>query len=769
MTEFYDRLEESFRNSFEPPAPPEEKLRPWTETRVVGKGLPRVDAFERCSGKAAYTYDIILPGMVYGAILRCPHAHAMVKNVDTSAAEKMPGVVGVLSGKSPGADIGWYGGFGPPQSKLFDPHCRYQGDEVAAVAAQTPYQAWDALKAVKAEYEVLPFVLDEEEALKPDAPRLFEGGNSSGKPMVTTRGDVEKGFAEADFVLEQTFTTSVQIHANMEVHGSVVKWDGDKITIWDSTQGVYDGCMLPFARTMKLPYNNVRVICHYMGGGFGSKLELGKHTVIAALLARACGRPVKLMLSREESMLAVGNRPNAKMTLKAGVKKDGTLTALKLTNFFTPGAYSSMASVGFLVQELYKCPNISVTESGAYTNAGRCRAFRAPGFPTGAWSLEQMMDMLAEKINMDPVEFRLKNFTDFSQSRKVPYSSAGLKDCLIEGARKFGWKEARALPKGSGPVKRGFGMAAGLWMMGSGGPPYTAEVRLFSDGGVTIKTGAMDLGTGTKTCACMVAAEELGVPLENVRIINADTAITPYASSSGGSMTLPSVAPAVRSGAAIVKRQVLAWASEALGVPADDLEIRNDSIVSRSDPSKKRTLDALFRAKGVLDVIGIGNREQNPANKAIMPFGAHFVEVEVNTETGQVKVVRMVAANESGRVINSKTFECQVFGGMTMGLGYALTEKRVMDRRTGKMCNANLRDYKVPGALDVPADHEVVPIDLKDNECNNVGCKGLGEPAHVPTAAAIANAVYDAIGVRPVDGPIDSRMILELLDSKKRG
>ncbi len=768
MTEFYERLEESFRESFQAQAPTEAKMPAWTETRVVGKGNPRVDAFERCSGKAEYTYDVILPEMVYGAILHCPHAHALVKNVDTGAAEKMPGVVSVLTGKSPGADIGWYG-FGTPQSKLFDPHCRYEGDEVAAVAARTPYQAWDALKALKVEYEVLPFVIDQDDAQKPDAPKLYESGNSTGKPMPTKRGDVEKGFAEADVVLEETFCTSVQMHAMLEAHGSVVKWEGDKITIWDSTQGVYDACMMPFARAMKLPYNNVRAICRYMGGGFGSKLELNKLTVIAALLARKAARPVKLMLSREETMLCVGNRPNARMTLKAGVKKDGTLTALQLNNVYTPGAYSGMASVGFLVQELYKCPNILVIETGYYTNVGRARAFRAPGFPTGAWSLEQMMDMLAEKINMDPVEFRLKNFTDISQSRKTPYTSAGLKECLIEGAKKFGWKESRSLPKSEGHIKRGFGMAAGLWMMGSGGPPYTAEVRMFADGGITIKTGAMDLGTGTKTVACMVAAEELGVPLENVRIINADTAITPYASNSGGSMTLPSLVPAVRSGAWIVKRQVLDWAAESLGVPAADLEFQKDSVVSRSDPSKKKTLDALFRSKGVMDVIGIGNRGPNPANKTIMPFGAHFIEVEVNTKTGDVKVVRMVAANESGRVINSRTFENQVFGGMTQGLGYALTEKRVVDLKTGKMCNTNLHDYKVPGALDVPVDHEVVPVDLKDNECNNVGCKGLGEPAHVPTAAAIANAVYNAIGVRPKDGPIDNRMILELLSSKKRG
>ncbi|NLT67909.1 MAG: xanthine dehydrogenase family protein molybdopterin-binding subunit [Acidobacteria bacterium] len=765
MTEFYDRLEENFRNSFEPPAPSEDTMDPWGETRIVGKGIPRVDAYERVSGKALFTYDVILPEMVYGAILRCPHAHAMVKRIDTSAAEKMPGVVAVITGSTPGADISWYGA----QSKLFDPHCRHQGEEVAAVAAQTPYQAWDAAKAIKVEYEELPFVVDEDSALKPGAPEIHPGGNAAGKPRPQTRGDVEKGFVEADIVLEETFRTPVQMHTTIETHGSVVKWDGEKITVWDSSQGVYDAGLMSFARTMNMPYNNVRFLCPYVGGAFGSKLELGKYTIIAALLSRKASRPVKLMLTREETMLCVGNRPNAKMTVKAGVKKDGTLTALQLTCVFTPGAYSSMAFVGFLFQELYKCPNVMVLESGIYTNAGRSRAFRAPGFPTAAWSLEQMMDMLAEKLNMDPVEFRLKNFTEISPSRRVPYSSAGLKDCIIEGAKKFGWSEAKATKTESGHIKRGVGMAAGLWMMGSGGPPYTAEVRMFADGGVTVKTGAMDLGTGTKTTAAMVAAEELGIPVENIRMINADTAITPYASSSGGSMTLASLAPAVRRGAWLVKRQIFGWAAEILGVTADDLEIRDKSIVSRSNPSKKKTLEEIFRTKGVLDVIAIGNREANPAGKAVMPFSAQFAEVEVNTKTGEVKVVRLVGANDSGRVVNLKSYENQVYGGMTQGLGYALTEKRVMDPQTGKMCNTNLHDYKVPTALDVPVRPEVVPVDLKDNECNNVGCKGLGEPGHVPTAAAIANAIYNAIGVRPTDGPVDNRMILELLSRKRRG
>jgi CO/xanthine dehydrogenase Mo-binding subunit len=768
VSDFYEELEESFRANSESSAPPaDERIQPWGETRLVGKPVPRVDAYERVSGAAQYTADVLLPEMIYAAILRCPHAHAMVKSIDTSTAEKMPGVVAVLTGKSPGADLPWYGGK-MAQSKLFDPHCRYEGDEVAAVAARTPYQASDALKAIKVEYEKLPFVIDDS-ALKPGAPKLHESGNSTGDPRVTKRGDVAKGFAEADVVLEEIFYTSVQIHVPMEAHGSAVKWDGDKLTIWDSTQGVYDGVLFPVARALNLPFNNVRAICKYMGGGFGSKLELGKYAVIAALLSRKTARPVKITLTREETLLCVGNRPEAKMTLKAGVKKDGTLTALQLTNVATPGAYASGTGVGFQVAELYKCPNVLISESGFYTNAGRARAFRAPGFPPGNWPLEQMMDMLAEKIGVDPIELRLKNFTDFSQTRKMPYTSTGLKECLIEGARKFGWKEARAAKKSSGHIKRGVGVAAGMWQMGNGSPPYTAEIRMFVDGGVTIKTGAMDIGTGTKTCACMVAAEELGIPLENVRVENADTAVTPYAQLSGGSMTLPGLIPAVRKGAWLVKQQIFTWASESLGVAVEDLELKGNAVVSRSNPEKKKTVEELMRAHGVMDVIGIGNRDPNPASKATMPFAAHFAEVEVNTKTGEIKVLRLLGANESGRVINLKTFNNQVLGGMTMALGFGLTEKRVLDRQTGKMCNANLHDYKVPTALDVPVDHQVLAIDPKDTECNIVGCKGSGEPAHVPTASAIANAIYDAIGVRPTHGPIEPRTILELLSKKKRG
>ena len=286
--DYYEELEAAIASPTPIPEPPaNEKLLPWTgETQIVGKPLPRIDGYERVSGTAEYTYDINLPGMLYAAILRCPHAHAMVKSIDTSAAEKMPGVLGVITGKTPEANVPWYGQGNNAQSTLFDLHCRYEGDEVAAVAAKTPYEAQDALKAIKVEYEVLPFVIDEASALKADAPKLHGSSNSTGDPRVTRRGDVEKGFAEADVIVEETFTTSVQIHVPMETHGSVVRWDGDKLVVWDSTQGVFAAVLFSLAQALKMTPTNIRVICKYMGGGFGAKLELGKHTVIAALLAR---------------------------------------------------------------------------------------------------------------------------------------------------------------------------------------------------------------------------------------------------------------------------------------------------------------------------------------------------------------------------------------------------------------------------------------------------------------------------------------------------
>ena len=751
-------------------AVPDRRPAPWGKTRVVGKPLTRIDAYERLSGAAVYPSDVVLPEMLYGAILRCPHAHAKVTKVDAGAAAKMPGVRAVITGATPAAELRWYYSR-TVFTKLFDPDCRFAGEAVAAVAAETPQQAWDAARAIAVEYEVLPFVVDVHEALAPGAAAVQAGGNRVGEPERYSRGDVARGFAEADTVLEATYTTAAEIHTPMELHGCVASWDGPRLTIWESTQGVYP-VQQRVAMLLELPLANVRVIGRYMGGGFGSKLQADKYDLVAAVLAKLAARPVKLFLTREETFVCVGNRPPATMRLKAGVKKDGTLTAFEMTVLGTGGAYPAGGTslVDWLVRDLYLCPNVRTEATDVYINGGPSRAFRAPGHPQCAWALEQMMDALAAAIGMDPVELRRKNIPAVSQGRgNQPYTTTGLDRCLTEGAAAFGWSGARRRPKADGPVKRGVGMAAGLWIGGAGGPPATIVVKLFADGSANLNMGASDLGTGTKTVMAMVVSEELGVPLEKIQIENADTGTTQYATASGGSKTVPTEAPAVRDAALAVKRQLFEIAGAELDLPADGLRIEGDEVVSANDPKVRRRISELqgVQRRGLL--IGVGTRGPNPEGKVVNPFAAQFCEVEVDTRTGQVRVLRFLSANDSGRVMDRLTYDSQVIGGITMGIGLGLTEQRVFDRQTGTMVNANWHDYKIPTAMDVPAEIASLPIDAPDDEANTAGAKGLGEPVTIPTAAAIANAVYDATGVRVLDSPISPMRLAPLLAAARRG
>jgi xanthine dehydrogenase YagR molybdenum-binding subunit len=750
----------------------EETVKPWDETRIIGKPIPPVDGYERVSGTAVYSLDVILPNMLYGAILRCPHGHATVKKVDVGKARKMPGVRAVLTDADPEARIGWYAPMRPPGppvagrpqvSRLFDPHCRYEGEEVAAVAAESPQQAWDAVRAIQVEYETLPSVTDMEEALKPGAPPVQESGNRAGAPSETKRGSIEQGFAEADVVLEETYRNCCQLHSPLEVHGSVAQWDGDRLTVWDTNQGPF-GIQAGIARALNIPLSKVRVITKYMGGGFGSKQEAGKYTIIAALLAQKVARPVKLFLTREAEFLCVGNRPAHVMTLKAGVKKDGTLTALQLTAMGEMGAYASGASVGMLAGELYKCPNVSIAETSVYINAGQARAFRAPGSPEGSWALEQMLDSLAERIGMDPVDLRLKNITTVSQTtQNKPYTSTGLSESLAQGAKAFGWKEARSRPKGSGPLVRGVGVASGMFMTGFA--PATAILKLFPDGSANLNFGAADLGTGTKTFAAMIVAEELGVPLDRIEIENADTGTTQYSSVSGGSKTAATDGVPIRLAALEIKGLLLEMAAQQLKVPVADLVFQDGAILAQAGAQKLAITD-LTQMRMQNGVVGVGRQRPITTEKIVRGFATEFAEVEVNTRTGEMRVLRMLAADDAGRVLSLLTYRNQVWGGMLQGLGLAMTERRVMDSDSGKMVNANFHDYKIPTAKDVP-EMTCLPIDMHDNECNINGVKGIGEPCHVPAAAAIANAFYNATGVRATAAPITAAQILTLLAERK--
>jgi xanthine dehydrogenase YagR molybdenum-binding subunit len=741
---------------------------PWTETKVVGTAPPRIDAHERVSGSAVYARDLVLPNMLHAAFTRCPHAHARVKKVDTTKALKMPGVRAILTAESPGAKLPFYFTQKGPLSWLFDPHCRHEGEEVAAVAAETLHEAREAAKAIEVEYEELPFVHDFEKALDAGAPALHEGGNRVGEPDKHERGDVAKGFAEAAAVFFLNDTATTEIYTPMETHGSVVKWEGDRLIIHDTNQGVFD-LRSAYAQYFQLPLSNVRVVSEYMGGGFGSKLEPGKYTLAAALLSRQTGRPVKLFLSREENFLCVGNRPPNVLKMKVGAKKDGTLTALQMTGIGTGGAYPEGSDAGYLASDLYLCPNVRIEETNVYINAGKARAFRAPGFPQGAWALEQAMDALAQKLGMDPLALRLRNVTKVSQRRGgVPYFSTGLAQCLQEGAKAFGWDEARKRPRGSGALVRGVGVAAGMWGW-DGDPRGTAILRFVSDGSASLTTGASDIGTGTKTWMAMIVAEELGVPVASVHVDNADTDTTPYAVLSGGSQTVHVNSPAVRAAALDVKRQLLEMAAEQLKTDVAALELSGGVVADRSAPERKVALKDLQQLQQQQTIVGVGRRSPHAKGKVGLPFVAHFAEVEVDTRTGEVRVLRLLGAHDSGRVMNLFTYRNQVFGGMTMGVGFGMTEERVLDRHTGKMVNANWHDYKIPTAMDVPPDFACLPIDVHDTEWNSTGTKGIGEPATIPTAPAIANAVFHATGIRVTETPINPTQMARLVAARKAG
>ncbi len=732
---------------------------PDAKLEVVGKPQPRVDGLERVTGRAMFTHDVQLPGMLYGKILRCPHPHARLKRFDASKAEKLPGVRLVLSGEN-APEIPWQRRL----TKIFDTTFRYAGEEVACVIADDEEICEDALELIEVEYELLPFVVDPVKALEPDAPKVHESGNLlNGAPDVYERGDVKQGFQEADVVVEGTFKTQSALHNCMETHGSVAYWEGDSLTIWDSTQHIF-GVRDQVARALGLPRNHVRVIKQYMGGGFGSKNSAGKYTVIAALAAKMMSHPVRLMLDRFEENLATGNRPSTVQELKIGAKRDGTLTAIYHKSILNVGAYAAWpASASGPTKRMYHCPNVKSEDLSVFTNLGPFSAFRAPGYVEGTFALESMMDELAKKLDMGPLELRLKNYAEIDPITDKPYTTKGLRQVYERGAQLIDWeKREEEKKKRSTRTRRvGFGMASQIWG-GSGGPPAYALVKINPDGTATVITGTQDIGTGTKTALAQIAAEALGFPIEAIEVELGDTQLGVYSPLSAGSMTLASVGPAVRTAAEDAKSQLLDVGAQLLEIPLEDLSLENGEFVAKG--GEHTPIRALFEKLGNYMIVGKGARGPNPSDKNVNTFGAQFAQVAVDVETGTVRVEKIVAVHESGRVINPLMIKSQLEGGIIQGLGYALIERRFVDPRRGIVVNPSLEAYKVPTVADVPAIVAEM-VDMPDPEANNLGVKGVGEPPIIPTAAAIANAVADALGVQIHELPLSPDRVLPALQS----
>ena len=733
---------------------------PWPvndKLKIIGKSVSRIDGYDKVSGTALYTFDINLPRMAHARILRSSIPHGKIKNIDTSKAEDLPGVLGILSSKN-APDIQWF-----KTSSLFDKHVRYEGDEVACVVAESEAIALRAMKMIRVDYEDLPFTVDAKEAMAANAPKIYDNGNiEGGKPFEYARGNVDDAFAQADAIVEETFDTQVAIHNPTEVHCSVVNWDGDDLTVWDSTQAIY-GVRDTVAETLKMPASKVRVIKKYMGGGFGSKLDAGKYTVMAAILARQIGRPIKIVVDRKEMNLAVGNRPDSVQRLKLAAKNDGTLTAISHYSYGAIGGYEGGAECSWPARQLYKCDNVKVEEYNVFTNTGPTRPFRAPGYPQGIFALDSAMDMLAEKIGMDPLEFRIKNNAEKHPMWNAPYTSKLLLEAYEQGAKAFGWKKRNKIPgSDQGSIKKGMGMASQIWW-GGGGPPAHAVLKLNRDGSARVLAGTQDIGTGTYTFMAMVVGEVLGIPMDKIEVILGDTAVGPYCPVSGGSLTAPSVSPAVRDAAENMKIKLIKAAAAQLELDEKNLVYVSGIISDKQNSEKKISIPDLMDKMNEQTITTTGSREANPEGYITQTFGAQFAEVEVDTMTGKIKVNRIVAAHDIGRVLNRKTMENQFHGGIMQGLSYALLEERVVDPNTGKVVTTNLHDYKMPIIADTP-EIEVIIVSEADPMNSSTGVKGCGEPAIVPTAGAIANAVYNAIGVRIKSLPMTPDKVLMALN-----
>ena len=701
---------------------------------TVGRPAPRQDGYQRARGEAQYTADIQLPGMLHAAILRSPYARARVREIDLRMAEKAPGVRGVV---------------GPGTGPLTDEPA-YQGAPVAAVAADTDEQARAAMRLIEVEWEQLEPLLDPDEAVRRNA--LVE------EPNHDERGDIERGLAEADVVVEAEYRTQSVLHNSMETHQSICQWEGDDhLTVYISTQFVW-GVRERVAKHFGLPADHVRVVCRFMGGGFGSKNGPGDYTFVGAELARKTGRPVKAALTRREENLDAGNRNATIQRLRIGARTDGTLTVLDGEFVNSTGWDGWLASTGGPMRMLYACENVRTVEYAAKLNTPPMLAFRAPGFVEGTFGLECLMDELAAELDLDPLELRRRNYAQHDAMDERPFSSKNLLECYKRAEPH--WERREAVRRSSdGTWKRGVGLASQVWY-GGGGPPSYAWVRVGADARVTVVTAMQDIGTGSATAMAQIAAEELGLPIDHVEVSLGDTARGPYATISAGSSTIPSMGPAVRSAAADAAHQIIEIAAQRHDREQRSLSLKGGRIVCSDGGSWP-----LEEITGLLEsgqILGQGSRGPNPAGMRILTFGVQVAEVAVDVETGEVRVDKIAAIHDVGRVINPLGASSQVEGGIIQGLGHTLSEERLIDPATGTILTQTLDAYKLPTIADVP---EIVTdlVDEPDTHLTNLGSKGLGEPPIIPTAAAIANAIRDATGADVRSLPISREEMLRAL------
>ena len=791
------------------------EMAPWggAETlHIVGTSAARVDALAKVTGRARYTTDLICPGLLHAVIVRAPVAAGRVDDLSLAEARGMPGVREVISRANiPSIEIGGF--------ELFDTTVHYASQPIAAVCAESEDAAHAAAARIRMRCTAIPHAVTSEQSLAPDAPLVRGVANQAEtSPVIAERGDIAAGFAEAHVTVSREYRTPVALHSALEPHAAVADWDGEQLTVWESTQGIFNS-RSDLAGAFGLPLTNVRVVKEFMGGGFGAKNGASTNAYVAAALAMRLRAPVRCVNDRGSEQTDTGNRPATVQRVTLGVTRDGRLTAIQLEADIPLGIGGWEGGPAAIYHELYSCPNVRSVETFVYLNTSAMASFRAPGHAEGAFGLECAMDALARELGMDPLALRMANYAARDEKKDRPYSLKRLDECYRQGAARFGWTwsalsqsdvpttgynavrvdpdwraaarhasgmtneyrdrhasgttnehrdrhaKGMTVQRPRSTVRRGVGMASQVWGAG-GGPPAYATCRLNGDGTADILTGTQDLGTGSRTIFAQIAAEELGARLEDVRVVLGDTERTPYTGNSWGSITTASVGPAVRMAAADARAVLFNAAAELLKCSPQDL-VASDSVVRTRRGRRSMTFREITESLGNVMIMGHGSRGPNPDGIAVATFGAQFAEVEVDVETGIVRVLRIVAVHDAGRIINPALAESQLHGGIIQGLGYALFEERIIDTRLGVQMNPTLHDYKIPTMADMPQ-IDAFCIDSVDATANHVGARGLAEAPIIPTAPAIANAVANALGVEVTEIPLTPWRVCAALERAGR-
>jgi xanthine dehydrogenase YagR molybdenum-binding subunit len=702
----------------------------WPEAedrKLIGQRISRLDGPAKVTGTAKYTYDLRFPGMLYARFVRCPHAHARITRLDTSAAQALPGVKAIHVVQGEGTEIQW------------------ALDEIVAVAAVSEQIAEDAVRAVKVEYEVLPHFVREENLA--DAPQVKPGQEE-------VVGDPDAAMAAAATKIKGTYGLPVIAHNCLESHGQICQWTGeDQLTAWCSTQAV-SAVAAQLAEGLKIPASNVRVVTEYMGGGFGSKFSADRWGIVCAELARKTGAPVKLMLERDAELTVAGDRPSAFAEIEAGATADGTITAWRSKSWGSGGLGGSGSPP---LPYVFQIPNRRHQHSSVPTNTASSRAWRAPNHPQACYLTLSALEDLAAGLRLNPLDFVLKNAGILGPLSKVYTEELEIADQLM------GWRQ-RWHPRGQageGPVKHGMGLSLHTW--GGRGHRSNCDVTVHPDGTAEAKISTQDLGTGTRTVIAIVLAETLGLPLEAVKVSIGDSRY-PTSGGSGGSTTVGGVSSSTRRAGLNALALAFEKVAPKLGVAADQLEAADGVIRVKGDPGRSLT----WRQALGTNPVNASGANPGPAGTPELTNsgagGVQMAEVAVDEETGIVKVVKMVAVQDCGLVIDLKTAESQVYGALIMGVSYALSEEKVIDPVTGTMLNVDFESYKLAGIADVG---ELVVHMMTGPGYDERGVIGLGEPPVISPGAAIANAVANALGVRVPYLPLTPQRVLDALESAK--